>query len=448
VFLATGPSVVAGRVVSVALSVALAAAVFSLGAALFGAGAGLIAALLVAVAPVSVLTGRNVQTDTLLVLLLVLSALACWRARREEALGRASGRAWALFALLFGLALMTKLFALVEGAALAVWLTVEHRGFSWLKSRVRWGAAAGALLLPALYYGYQKAVRPAELAKDFSAGAGLAHSASASAGEIGGVLVEAIWALSPGVAVLLALGVLASLLAWKSDPGARLALILTAAFGVFFFFVHKHSYYLLTFLPWASLLAGRAVGRFKPAPLRAALVAAACASAVFFSLVDVTGMKLGFDEFDGFARIAGKLPGRTHPLLVSREMWDSYSTVLWLADPRAEISMPDAVPTEADGRLVLSPGTLFVEFVPPQAQAPPTGWLFSRRRFGLTLFGWTFVEAHANPHFFRQGRYFVSRSGPAWTFGATVIRSYPALAAVPIPANARVYRGENGLTLR
>ena len=64
------------------------------------------------------------------------------------------------------------------------------------------------------------------------------------------------------------------------------------------------------------------------------------------------------------------------------------------------------------------------------------------------MFGWTFVEAHANPHFFRQGRYFVSRSGPAWRFGATPIRGYPALVAVPIPADAQIYRGEKGLLLR
>jgi len=448
VFLVTGPSVVAGRLLSVAASLALVAATASLGAALFGSVAGIVAVLLVAVAPVSVLAGRNIQTDSLLVLLLVLSALLCWRANREETAGRPSGRTWALFALIFGLALMTKLFALVEGAALAVWLTVERRGFSWLKSRVPWAAAGGALLLPVLYYGYQAAVRPEELAKDFSAGAGLAHSASASAGEVGGTLVEAMWAFSPGIAVLIALGFVASLAAWKSDSGVRLAFVLAAAFGVFFFFVHKHSYYVLTLLPWASLLAGRALSRFRPAPLRLGLAAAAGVSAVFLSFVDVTAMKLGFDEFDGFQRVARKLPGRAHPLLISQEMWDSYSTVLWLADPRAELSVPDSLSAEADGRLRLAPGTLFVEFVSPQTQAPPTGWLFSRERFGLTVFGWTFVEAHANPHFFRQGRYFVTRSGSAWTFGATPIRAYPALVAVPIPADAQIYRGENGLILR
>ena len=299
----------------------------------------------------------------------MLSALACWRANREEAAGRPSGRLWALFGVIFGLALMTKLFALVAGAALAVWQTVELRGLSWLKSRARWAAAAGALLLPVLYYGYQARVRPAELAKDFSAGAGLAHSASASAGELGGVLVEAMWALSPGIAAVVAAGLLASLFSWRSDAGVRFALILAAAFGLFYFFVHKHSYYLLTFLPWASLLAGRALSRLRPVlPLRMAVAAAACLSAIFFSLVDVTAMKLGFDEFDGFARVAGKLPGRTHPLLVSQEMWDSYSTVLWLADPRADLSLPDAVPADADGRLRLAPGTLFVEFVPPQGR--------------------------------------------------------------------------------
>jgi hypothetical protein len=129
-------------------------------------------------------------------------------------------------------------------------------------------------------------------------------------------------------------------------------------------------------------------------------------------------------------------------------MWDSYSTVLWLADPAAEIVTADSLPADADGRLHIPPGALLVEFVPPQTQAPASGWLFSRERFGLTVFGWSVVEAHANPHFFREGRYFVTRTGPPWTFGAYPIRTYPALAAIPIPAEARVFRGENGITFR
>ncbi|HYK41207.1 MAG TPA: glycosyltransferase family 39 protein, partial [Thermoanaerobaculia bacterium] len=448
VFLVTGPSVVAGRLLSIAASVALVAATASLGAALFGSFAGILAGLLVAVMPVCVLAGRNIQTDSLLVLLLTLSAHLCWRANREDTRGGESGRTWALFSLIFGVALMTKLFALVGGAALALWLTVERRGFSWLKKGTPWVAAGGALLLPVLYYGYQAAVRPAELAQDFSAGAGLAHSASASASEVGGTLIEAMWAFSPAVALLILFGFGASLSAWKSDSGVRLAFVLAAAFSTLFFFVHKHSYYLLTVVPWASLLAGRALSRVRPAPLRVGLAAAAALSAVFVSSVDVTAMKLGFDEFDGFRRVARNLPGRTHPLLVSQEMWDSYSTVLWLADPKARLSVPETLPVAPDGSLVLAPGTLFLEFVPPQTEAPPAGWLFSRERFGLTLFGWTFVEAHANPHFFRQGRYFVQRSGPAWMFGATSLRAYPALAAVPIPPEARIHRGEAGLVMR
>jgi hypothetical protein len=126
-------------------------------------------------------------------------------------------------------------------------------------------------------------------------------------------------------------------------------------------------------------------------------------------------------------------------------MWDSYSTVLWLADPAAEIATPDSLPADADGRLRIPSGALFVAFVPPQAQAPPSGWLFSRERFGLTVFGWSVVEAHANPHFFRQGQYFMTRTGPAWRFGAYPIRTYPALAAIPIPPDAHVYRTENGI---
>src|SRR5262245_2777803 len=66
VFRVTGVSVLAGRLLSVASSLALVAAVFFLTRRLFGASAANTAALIVAVSPVAVLTGRNIQTDSTL----------------------------------------------------------------------------------------------------------------------------------------------------------------------------------------------------------------------------------------------------------------------------------------------------------------------------------------------------------------------------------------------
>jgi hypothetical protein len=86
--------------------------------------------------------------------------------------------------------------------------------------------------------------------------------------------------------------------------------------------------------------------------------------------------------------------------------------------------------------------------VPPQTQSVSDGWLLWRERFGLELFGWTVAEAHANPHFFRQGAYTWQRTGGALDFGLRSLRSYPAMALVPVPPGVGLYESEQGLQLR
>jgi hypothetical protein len=444
VFRVTGVSVLAARLVSVAASLGLVAATGLLGERLFGRTAGIAAALVVAVAPVSVLTGRNAQTDSLLVLLLVLAVRFFWEAERGGTSRRTA--MWTAFSVCMGLALFTKLFALVAGAALVAWETLEHRGFSWMRDRRRWFAAAGCFVLPVAFYGYHAVVRGGDLARKLSAGAAIARSASDSLAELASMAPEAWWAVSPVLAVALLAGVLAALSA--RDGATRLVLILTASFAVFYFLVHKHSYYLLSLLPWPALLAGRAFGRAR-GRWRTPLAAATAISAVFVTLVDVTSMKSGFSEFDAFGRAAPGMKGTRHELLVTRDMWESYATLLWLADPAADLTIVEGAPADSDGRLQrLGPDEYFVQFVHPRAGKPPAGWLFGRERYGLTLFGITVAEAHPNPHFFRQGKYVIRRTGPPWQFGVPVLTTYPALAVIPLPPELALYRTPAGLSLR
>src|ERR1700687_3122095 len=100
-FVLTGVSVLAARLFSVAASVGLVLSTFLLGRRLFGERAGLLAALIVAVTPVAVLTGRNIQTDSLLLFLLVSSLFFYLRAESG------STRDWLCFSLLIGLAIFT-----------------------------------------------------------------------------------------------------------------------------------------------------------------------------------------------------------------------------------------------------------------------------------------------------------------------------------------------------
>jgi hypothetical protein len=440
VFRATGVSVVAARLVSIVSSLALVLATFFFSRKLFGSSAGWTAALIVAVSPVAVLTGRNIQTDSTLLFFLVAALFFYWRADDGS---RADRLRSGLFA---GLALFTKLFAGIAVAAVVVWeLATKKQG--WLKDRTRWTAAAIAFLLPGLFYGYHALRDFAYLRRDLAGGAAAATTFPKTALEWGSIGLEALWAFSPVIALFLVAGVAAAL---ASPSRATLfALFPLAGFAVFYLFVHKHSYYLLTLLPFGAALAGRLVSRLRVPGARAALMIAVALSGAFWSLVDVTSMKSGFSEFAQFGKTAADLPGPEHGLLIDREMSDSYAPVIRLYDPKARLTVIDDAPAGADGRLRLPQKDLYLlRFVPPQAQAPPAGWLFSRTRYGLRLPGATVLEAHPNPHFFRQGRYFVDKTGGLFELGRREFRTYPALLLLPVPGDLALYRTRRGLEAR
>jgi len=441
VFRVTGASVLAGRFVSIASSLALVAATFLFSRRLFGEDTGLAAALIVAVSPVAVLTGRNIQTDSTLLFFVVASLFFYWRA---EGGSRADRIRSGLFA---GLALFTKLFAAIVFVALLVWDLATKRTLDWVKDRTRWGAAVIALLLPGLFYGYHALRDFAYVRRDVAGGAAAVTTFPRTAAEWGSMAVEAVWAFSPLIALLLAAGIAAAVA--RLSPETLFALLPLLGFALFYLFVHKHSYYLLTLLPFGAALAGRLLSGLRPRGLRIACLAVVAVAGAFWSLVDVTSMKSGFNEFEQFGKTAAQWPGPEHVLLVDREMSGSYAPVIRLFDPTARLTVIEDVPVNGDGRLRLPQKDLFLfRFVPPQTQAPPEGWLFTRTRYGLCLFGHTILEAHPNPHFFRQGRYFIEKTGRLFDFGRREFRVYPALALLPVPPDLALYRTPEGLEAR
>ena len=393
-----------------------------------------------AVSPVAVLTGRNIQTDSTLLFFVVAALFFAWRAERGS---RADRIRSGLFA---GLALFTKLFAAIAIAALLVWEAATKRSLGWVRDRTRWAAAGIALLLPGLFYGYHALRDFAYVRRDVAGGAAAATTFPRSGAEWGSMAMEAVWAFSPLIALLLAAGIAAAVA--RLSPETLFALLPLSGFALFYLFVHKHSYYLLTLLPFGAALAGPLVSRLPSRGLRIACLAVVALSGAFWSLVDVTSMKSGFNEFEQFGKTAAQLPGQEHLFLIDREMSDSYAPVIRLSDPKARLTVLEDAPADADGRLRLPQKDLFLlKFVPPQTQAPPEGWLFTRTRYGLCLFGRTILEAHPNPHFFRQGRYFIEKTGGLF-FGRREFRVYPALTLLPVPPDLALYRTPRGLEAR
>ena len=438
----TGVSVVAARLFTIAMGLGLVVVTYLLGRRLASERAGVAAALLVAVAPVAVLTGRNIQTDTPLAFLSVAAVLLYARAQSEEGAPRDA----VAFGVALGLAIFTKLFAVVLVPALFAWELAVHRGRRLRTLAVGLPIAA---ILPLLFYGFH-------FARDFAGaralvfgGAAATRGLPASASEWAGLLIEAVWAFSPPVTLCVAAGIAVALA--RRTPPLLLALVLFAAYAAFFAVVHKHSYYTLTLLPWGAILAGAAFAGIPPDAVRRTILGVAAAGAVFVTLVDLTAMKLGFAEFAEFGRESKAIPDSSYPLLVSQDMVDSHGTVLNFYDPRARLVAMEALPRGADGRLRLPEAAsrpYLLTFVPPQTRSAAGGALLERERYGVEIFGRTLAEAHPNAHYFRQGRYFVERTGGPLDFGLKPLRSYPALALVPIPRGLGLWATPSGITVR
>ncbi len=451
VFRLAGVSVLAARAVSVASSLALVLATFLLGRRLFGASAGLAAALLLAVSPVAVLTGRNVQTDSTFLLFLVLALDQYHRTAKDEVGGSPlmteRERALRLAGLFAGLALFTKLFAGVALLGVLLWEIATKGARRWIRDRSRWRAAAIAAALPGAYYGYHALRDPAVAAREVFGGAAAATTFPAGRADWVAFSTEAVWAFSPVVLVMLALGVANALRRPSRD--SLLMLSPAAAFAVFYLFVHKHSYYLLTLLPFLALLGGRFLAGLRSRALRAAALGLVLASGSLASALAIASMKIGHEEFARFGETAAALPGTTHHLLVTRTLEEAYGPVLRYFDPRARLVTVEDAAADADGRVRLPEGNHYiVSFIPPGERPPEEGWRFTRTRHGVALFGWTLVDEHPNPHFFRPGRLRVVRAGAGGgPVGFARADSASVLALIPFPAGFELRRGASGTIL-
>jgi hypothetical protein len=435
------PPHLAARLISVAAGLGVVVLTWKLARRRVGEQAALLAAAIVAASPVAVMTGRNAQTDSLY-LVLVLGALVLADPRREGGSGP-----WPIVGLLAGLALVTKLFAAVAFAGWVLgWLLVPEsrpRG-----PGARLGGAALLAVAPAgLFYGYHLVTGAGFLLPHLGRGALTATNLPATSADTWGLFVEAFWAFSPLVSLVLLAGIAFAL---RRPSRERLYVALPlAALAFFYAFVHKHSYYLLGLLPFLAVLAADASELWLRPTARRLVTGAVLATAAFASLVDLTSMKLGFSEFARLGASVRASAVRPAAFALDDEVHGNAFPVVAYYAQGVPLLASDRLPAAPDGRLKTPAGTTeLLFFTAPDQRESPGVEVFTRDRYGLTLFGVTLAEAHVNPNFFRQGAYVVRRTGPPWDFGFTLLRSYSALAAARLGDGLAAYRTGAGIELR
>ncbi|MDZ4169197.1 MAG: glycosyltransferase family 39 protein [Coriobacteriia bacterium] len=410
-----GPTVVAGRLLGVVLSVALVLLTFWIARQLYNKRIALLSAVFASVTPGVLLTGRNMQTDTLM-LVLVLAALGCFL----KAVPSNSGR-WAVAAgAFFGLSFVAKLPAVLFVVALAIWQVWRGRGWEWLKDRATWitAAVAGAVGLPwylaRILGNTQFAGTQGALASNAAEWIGFDFLYRS-------VWSEQVWMLTPLVAIAAVLGV--GVAVWKRTTADKLLLSIIAVFSVFFLFFNFHSYYFVALLPFFVILASRALWTLWARSDRRVLATAALVVvlALPLSVLIMSGKKwttVRIDEAPLLLERAGFDPDRT-TIGMSPEAEGTfgpavtyYFTSRGFPKPQLFADSPGEVNVGAGNRLAVLSFLLAGDAPGVEMVAPLNIEMVAPVVFGqaLRMDGGLF-------HFYAPGELAVERVGPWWQFG-------------------------------
>ncbi len=253
VFRAFGPSVVLARAVSAAAGVVAVFLTFLVGKALFSERIGLLAAAFLAVLPGAVLINSNAQVDSLFVALELAGIFVYVLSvrRKNDRLAFVAGA-------LLGLALMTKLPAVLAVIGLAAWDTWRARGLSWLTRRRTLMLLGGFVAFGAPWHLVQLIRHGSQY---LSAQQGVGSSFAWPNAVFWRVLLgeELLWMHWPPLAALVLAGL--GFIAWKRTTGDKLLLSLIAVNLIFYIFFHMHTYYLLPLAPLTVLAAARIFDR-------------------------------------------------------------------------------------------------------------------------------------------------------------------------------------------
>jgi 4-amino-4-deoxy-L-arabinose transferase-like glycosyltransferase len=411
-----GSSVAVARTVTVLAGLATLPLVWTLARRLYTVRVAAIATALMALAPGVVLVSRNVQVDSMMVMLQTASVLAY-----VLAVGRKDQRfAW-LGGALLGLALATKLPAILVVFGLAIWETWRTGSVKWVGRSRTWAYAGGAALVGVPWYAYRLISNGAAY---WTSQAGVGGQASLMNWDLiqGLFANEWYWLHSP----LFALAALGGLVVLGRDrtSGDRLVLAMIAVQAVFFLFFHFHSYYLIAMVPYTAIAAARGLGALVDRVPRPgwALVAVVTATTMLAGPMMMAGNKYGrWSPKD--ARDALGAEASDVNLYAEYQVWANYDPTLdlYLSDAAKLTKLAEGAvfpdgwePEEGKREILLIAGALRD---PASGQSPPEYRLIEESAFSVLVPGFSITQTPVNPHFFYPGEIRVTPGQPIGQLG-------------------------------
>ncbi|MHB1340727.1 MAG: ArnT family glycosyltransferase [Coriobacteriia bacterium] len=410
-----GPGMALARGFTAVIGVLTVLYVYLLGKLLYNERIGLVAGAALAVMPGVALVTRNVQVDALMVLLCMAAIYHYARSARDH-----SDRQALLGGALLGLALSTKLPAVLMLGVLAIWETWRTPGLGWLKKRATWLFAGGFAALGLPWYLVQ-VLRPGSV---YLASQTALASSAMGGPTLGQVVVEfgreLMWMVMP-LALAVAVVALGYML-YKRAAADRLVLVGLAVTAAFYLAFKFHSYYLLPLAPFLALAIGRGVyslGRRFPRATSVSAVAL-IAMMVLATATMLAGNKYGNWSPAAVAPAAGGLDERA-VVYATQEILGAYqpaveyelapARVIWLADGfgAGDVEVPEG------GRAYI---LTTLGFTDDSGAALTPMVEFTEDEWGVSVLGLRITQTPTNRHYFAAGDISVDRVG-APLFGFT-----------------------------
>ena len=287
--------------------------IFFIAAKLGGPHAAAAAALLLAVSPIHTILSRNAQPDAMASSLTLLAALLflCSFSNRKHLWLVLSGLVW-------GAAVFTKNSALLLAPALLVHDIANSENGKTTFKRFAWFAAP-AVLVPAPFLLYQLFTNAAGMVSLYRQ---IVLNIPGFQ-ELGYIVNEAAWALSPGVFVAGLGGLI--FIALKKFRTAALVWAGACVFLFQYFLQHVHSYYFLSAAPFLVLAAALLIGNFR-ARVRVPLFALLAVSSLCFTLLCYAGIKHDFSRLRDAAHII-KSESSSGVVIMPRYIMNNYGPV-------------------------------------------------------------------------------------------------------------------------
>jgi 4-amino-4-deoxy-L-arabinose transferase-like glycosyltransferase len=418
--------------------------VFLLGKELFNKRVGLISVSLLAVIPMNVVVGRNVQVDATYLFFTLTSLYLYLKSLRGPGLWYSI-----LSGISLGLALFSKQFAVFIYPAIFLWevyykVEYKNRSYPWMSKKF-FAFLICSLVIPLSFYLYHMLFNSAEFWRIQKLQGGIVTIPTLSLLKFHNA--EVFWGFTPLIYFLGGLSVVWFLLRNRQEGetwfGISLLLILFGIYLLFYLCTNKHSYYVLTVAPILSLLIGKLFhDQLKNPILLGGTLGLTLITLIAFSLLTLAGNKYGQKAFRDMGTYLEEQEKSGYYLIVPGNIWGAYGPVIRYYTPSSiMINWDDpSFFLEETGELKIQDNKSIYLIEPFREATQPPIKIFYNELWSWVLLGKAIYQVPINHHFFSYAKIEIRDSEDSRFFGLVKLAEFPVVRLTKFPEDIKIFR--------